>query len=423
MPSRFQARRYLSGRMLSLAAIGFAAGLPSAYMLLGGTLQKWLLDLQYDVKKVTLFAWVTLPLAFNFVWAPLLDRFLPPVLGRRRGWLLIFQLALVLGIVTMALVGPDAPGQSLLPLVLAGLAVAFFVASHDVVADAYRTDLLEPAERGAGAAVFVIGYRIGMLVAGGGALLLADHLPWRSVYLVLAAFMGVGLWGTLTGKEPEEPLGRPRSLAEAIVEPVVEFVRRLGWSALGIALFVALYKLPDALGNAMTVPMLTRGLGYGNEEIAWVRNFAGLGAMMTGALVGGPLVARLGLRRSLWTFGIAQAVTNLGMAGLAATGPRFGLYVGVTLVENFTQGLATAGFIAAIMALCDRRYSATQYALFTSLMFAVGTSVGAQSGFLIEAAGFAGAFVWSAAAGIPGLLLLLALPRLDGVETSHGGAP
>ncbi|MEX0775992.1 MAG: MFS transporter [Phycisphaeraceae bacterium] len=399
---------YLNRRMAVLLGLGFASGLPSAYKLLGSTLQAWLGSYKYDVKTIGLFTLVGLPFAFNFVWAPLLDRYVPPFLGRRRGWLLVIQLLLVVAIMSLALAGPTAPEQPLHALVIAALIVAFLAATQDVVADAYRTDVLPDAELGAGAAVFVNGYRIAMIFAGGGAMYLAPTLGWRTVYLWLAVLMSVGVLATLLAPDPPRTEA-PRSLAHAVYEPIEDFMVRKGRAGLAVLAFVVLFKLPDAMANAMTMPLLQTGLGFALEEIAAYREWLGLAFAIVGALVGGGVTARLGVIPSLWVFGVLQAVSNLGFLLLAMAGKSVPMLIGVVIVENFCAGLVAAGFIAFLMSQCNRRYSATQYAMFTSLMYGAGVVVGAATGFMVARMGYVSFFLLSVVAGVPGMAMLLAL--------------
>jgi PAT family beta-lactamase induction signal transducer AmpG len=396
--------------MLVLAALGFASGLPSAYKVLGSTLQAWLIDLGRNLPEVTGITLVTLPIGLKVLWAPLLDRYAPPFLGRRRGWLAVFQAALAVGLGVMALVGPSHQGDPLGGLAVAALVVAFLSASQDVVSDAYRVDVVEPEERATGAAMYVNGYRIALLAAGSGALLLAEVLPWRAVYGLVAIVMALTVAATLAAEEPAGEATRPRTLRDAVVEPWRDLLDRLGKGIVVVVLFLALFRLPDALGNTLTMPLLQRRLAFSKAEIGLVRDGLGLAISIVGALAAGPLVGRWGVLRSLWIFGVLQAVSNLGFCLLATVGHDMALFVAVIAVENFCQGLVAAGFVAYLMGLCDRRYSATQYALFTGLLYLVGTLTGSLMGSVADAVGYVWAFALSALAGVPGLLLLLGLP-------------
>ncbi len=400
---------YFNRRMAALLGLGFASGLPSAYALLGQSMQAWLGAFDVDVKTIGLFSLISIPFAFNFVWAPLLDRYTPPVfrqLGRRRGWMLIIQIVLVAAIVVLALAGPTQGGANLQVFAIVGLVVAVLAATQDVVNDAYRADVLPNEELGAGAALFVNGYRVAMLAAGGGAMLLSEVMPWRGVYLVMAALMGVGIISTLIAPTPDDHGAAPATLREAIVEPVRDFFGRYLWIGAAVLAFAVLFKLPDSLARVMITPMLQTHLKFDMAQIAWVS--ATLGPIMTviGALAGGVVVAKLGVVRSLWVLGVLQMVSNFGYAALAVAGKSVPMLAVVVSIENFCGGMVTAGFIAFLMSLCNRRYSATQYALFTSLNYFTATIVGATSGFAVSAIGYGWFFVLTVFTGLPGLALL-----------------
>ena len=417
MPRETLSEVYFNRRMAVLLGLGFASGLPSAYKLLGSTLQAWLGEFKVDLKTITLFSIVTLPLGLKFLWAPLMDRFAPrllPGMGRRRSWLLVVQVLLLLAIAGMALTGPTRIGQSLWPLAIIAVVVAFLAASQDIVSDAYRTDVLPDQELGAGAAMYVNGYRVAMLVAGGGALLLAGSLhalgvnqPWRVVYLYLALLMAVGICSTLLAPEPPHT-SPPASLTEAVVQPAEDFWKRLGWKTVALFALVVLFKLPDGMAGWVVQPFLQTQLGFDLTTIALARDGIGMGAAVLGTLAGGALLARMRLIPVLLVLGLLQALTNLGYCALAVVlaDADFKLLVVVMIVENFCAGMAAVGFIALLMSYCSRRYSATQYALFTSLMFMTTSLVGAPTGWLVEELGYLQFFMLTIAAGIPGLVLL-----------------
>lgn len=401
---------YFNRRAAALLGLGFASGLPA--MLTQTTLQAWLKDMKVDLKTIGLFSVVTLPYTLKFIWAPLMDRYVPPLLGRRRGWLLVTQLLLIVSIVLLAAAGGRGTGDTLTMLAAMALVVAFMSASQDIVADAYRTDVLPTAELAAGAAVFVTGYRVGLIAATAGALELSGHTSWFNVYLVMAALMSVGIVATLLAPQPPRE-SAPATLDEAVVRPLVQFLRRRG--AVFVLLFIVLFKLPDVVAKVMALPML-KDMGFDNQEIGRVQQGLGLLVTIIGALVGGGVVARLGLIRSLWLFGILQAVSNLGYLALAITGKNYAAMVTVIAVENFCGGLVTAGFVAYLMSQCDSQYSAFQYALLTSLMAFAGTWAGAPTGYVVEHVGYAWFFVISVACGVPGMLMLFWLPNIAGDE-------
>lgn len=397
-PSIFQV--YFNRRMAVLAGLGLASGLP--YMLTGAVLQAWMTDAHVTLGTIGLFSLVTLPYTFKFCWAPFMDRYALPILGRRRGWLLLMQLLLIAAIAAMALTGPS---RSLLLFAIMAMLLAFLSASQDIVADAYRTDVLPEAERGAGAAVYVTGYRIAMLLSSSLGIWLVGRygVPWPMIYLGIAAMMSLGIVATLAAPEPRMQVARPEGLADAFIDPLFDFLRRPdGWLVL---LFVVVFKLPDVLVDGMKMPFLLQ-IGISKEQIGAIGQGLGLAMSIAGALVGGGLVARLGLWRSLWVFGLLQALSNLGFWVLSQTGPNLLTLSAVISVENFCAGLVTAGFVAFLMSQCDVRFSATQYAMLSSLMAVTRIVGGAPAGFLAEHLGWPAFFLASLFAAVPGLLLL-----------------
>jgi PAT family beta-lactamase induction signal transducer AmpG len=387
-------------RIGAVLLLGFASGLPLA--LTSGTLQAWLAVDGIDIKTIGLFTLVGQPYTYKFLWAPLMDRYTLPFLGRRRGWLLVTQFALL---VTIAAMGTVSPRES--PWLLAGLAlaVAFLSASQDIVFDAYRTDVLREAERGPGAAISVLGYRLAMLVSGGGALVLADQfLGWNGMYWLMAVLMVVGLAATWTAPEPEERPHAPETLARAIAEPLKEFFARDGaWLLL---LLIVLYKLGDAFAGSLTTAFLIQGLGFSATDVGAINKILGLIATIVGALLGGAWMVRLGLYRALLGFGALQAVTNLGFMLLAIVGKSYPLMVLAVAAENLCGGMGTAAFVALLMSLCDRRFSATQYALLSALAAVGRVYVGPASGLLVSAAGWVPFFFFTFVVALPGLGLL-----------------
>ena len=359
-----------------------------------------------DLGAIGLFSLVGLPYSLKFIWSPLLDRFVPPFLGRRRGWLVLTQGALILAIAGMAL---QHPKQALQLLAINALLIAFFSASQDIACDAYRTDVLEPLEMGAGAAVFVLGYRIALLATGSLALILADQLSWPTVYLLMSALMVIGLFASFWAPEPKDQERPPASLADAVRLPFIEFFQRSGLRrGILILLFIVLYKLGDALAANMSKPFLlpNTGLGFSQTEIGAIQGGMGLLATIVGTLVGGAILSRIGINRSLWVFGGLQAVSNLAYFVLAEVGKSYSFLVLTINIENFCAGLGTAAFVAFLMSLCDQRFSATQYALLSSLMAVSRDILVAPAGTLAKATGWPLFFLISIVAALPGLLLL-----------------
>ena len=383
-----------------LLLLGFASGLPLA--LTAGTLQAWLAAEGVDIVAIGWFALVGQPYTYKFLWSPLMDRYTPPFLGRRRGWLLITQVALAAAIVFM---GTLSPADSALLLGATALAVAFLSASQDIVFDALRTDWLEREERGAGAAVSVLGYRLAMLVSGAGALILADQwLGWTGTYWLMAALMGVGMIATWFALEPEPKGETPKSLDEAVVRPFAEFFSRD--AALLMLLVVVLYKLGDAFAGNLTTTFLLRGPGFSLTEVGGINKGLGLAATIAGALAGGALMAKMRLYRALLVFGVLQAITNLGFMALAASGKSYVLMVAVIGLENLCGGMGTAAYVALLMALCDRRFSATQYALLSALSAVGRVYVGPAAGYLVESLGWESFFFFTFLIALPGLAVL-----------------
>jgi PAT family beta-lactamase induction signal transducer AmpG len=393
-------RVFANRRTAALLLLGFASGLPLA--LTSDTLQAWMKDANVDLGTIGLFGLVGLPYTLKFLWAPLMDRWSIPILGRRRGWLLLTQLLLIAAILGSAITGPT---HSLHALAIMALFVAFFSASQDIMIDAYRADVLPENERGAGAAITVTGYRIAMIASGAGALILVGRhlLSWPFVYAVMAAAMAVGLIATLLAPEPSRLAAAPPTLADAVIHPLKELLLRPnGWLVLA---FVILFKLPDVMAGSMTLPFML-DIKLSKESVGTVRQGLGILITIAGALVGGGIVARMGLWRSLWLFGILQAVSNLGFWILAQTGPNTHVMIGVIAVENLCAGLVTAGFVAFLMSQCDPRYSATQFALLSSLMAVTRVVGGTPAGYLAGHLGWGPFFLMTISTALPGMLLL-----------------
>jgi len=388
-------------RIAIMLPLGFASGLPLA--LTGGTLQAWLTVAGLDLKTIGIFTLVGLPYTLKFLWAPLMDRLVPPWLGRRRGWMLMMQISVSLGLVAMAVTGPGRQPEILGVL---ALVVAFLSASLDIVFDAYRTDLLLRPERGFGAAVWVNGYRFALLFASAGALLLADHIGWQNTYLLLAALMAVGVVTILVSPEPAEPSVPPASLAEAVGGPLKELFTRPGVA--GLLALVVLYKIGDAVAASLQTAFLIGGMGFSVSEVGYVKGL-GLGATLIGALAGGVAMTKLGLVRSLLVFGLLQAFSNLGFMWLAWMGKSYPALTTSILIENVTGGMGTAAFVALIMSLCDHRYTATQFALLSSLEALGRVFSGRPSADLVEMVGWAQFSFCSFLVALPGIWLVWAL--------------
>lgn len=399
---------FRSRRVALFIPIGFGAGLP--LLLSGQTLQAWMTAENVSLKTIGIFGLVMLPYNFKFLWAPLLDRYRLPWLGRRRGWIVLAQL-LVAG--AIAFMGTLDPKNTTYAVATAAVALAFLSASQDIVVDAYRADVLPDHERASGAATYVMGYRIAILVAGAFALMLSEHLPWRTIYFGIAGLMAIGVVGTVVAPEPTAAAKPPRTLLDAVIKPLADLFRRRG--VLFALFFILLYKFGDAVAEPMITPFLNRSLGFSMGEIGLLRKFVGFFATITGALLGGGLVVRLGMLRSLLIFGVLQAATNVTYLFLAVVGKSYALLVASVTLDNLASGLGTSAFVAYLMSLCDKRFSAFQYALLGSVSSIMGRLVGTSSGWVATSAGWPVFFGATIAAAIPALALV---PLLRGV-----GAP
>ena len=405
---------YGDRRVASLFFFGFASGLPLA--LTGATLAAWFTEAGASLTEIGLVSLVGLAYALKFLWSPLVDRLPLPLLtrrlGRRRAWLLFAQGALVAGLLGMAASDP-AVAQAW--TVFWAAVVAFASATQDIAVDAYRTEILEDDQLGAGAATLVFGYRVAMLVSGGGALILAGTLGWDWAYGCMAALMGVGVAAALVNPEPRPPVGggEPsadggvriwRWLQEAVVAPFAEFLTRPGW--LAVLLFVALYKYGDALLGVMATPFYLK-IGFSLAEVGVVSKGFGLAMTLAGAALGGVLVARYGIVRALLFAGLLQAASNLVFVAQAWIGYSLPALVVTIGVENLTGGMGTTAFVAYLSSLCNRAYTATQYALLSSMMAAARTALASGGGWVAEQVDWIAFFLISTAAAAPGLLLLV----------------
>lgn len=388
-------------KMAALLLLGFSSGLP--LLLTSKTLQAWMTTENVSLTTIGLFSLVALPYSLKFLWSPLLDRFVPPFMGRRRGWLLITQIALIVAIAAMALQDPQ---QALQLLAINALVIAFLSATQDIAVDAYRTDVLEELEMGAGAAVYVLGYRVALIVTGAAALILADQLPWPVVYLLMASLMGVGIIAAVFAPEPSLQDRPPATLSDAVILPFQEYFQRSGvLQGVLILVFIVLYKLGDALVSNMSTPFLLQ-VGFSQTDVGAIQGGMGILATIVGVLAGGAVLSRIGINRSLWLFGGLQAVSNLVYFILAEIGRNYPFMVLAINVENFCAGLGTAAFVAFLMSLCNQRFSATQYALLSSLMAVSRDILVAPAGRLVDATSWPAFFLITLVAAIPGLLLL-----------------
>ncbi len=388
----------LNRRMLATLLLGFSSGIPLA--LTGSTLQAWMHAEKVDLTLIGIFSLVGLPYTLKFIWAPAMDRYMPPFLGRRRGWILLTQLALIVLLSVMAFSKPFE--QPVLLAILAFL-VAFASASQDIVIDAYRTELLQPEEFGTGAATANMGYRLAMLFSGAFALILSDQMPWKAVYLVMAATMAVGMIVTFFAPELDGHVKLPRTLKEAVVQPFKDFFQRKGIADL--LAFIILYKLDVVVAMALMTPFMLE-LGFTRTEIGAVSKGFGLVASISGTFVGGLWMSRIGLQRALWVFGILQGISGFTFYLLAHMGRNYAMMATTIATENFLSGMGNAAYAAFLMSLCNPQFTATQFALLSSLMALTRTVAGAPTGWLVQAVGWEMYFIVSILLAIPALLLL-----------------
>ncbi|HFE37115.1 MAG TPA: MFS transporter [Gammaproteobacteria bacterium] len=398
-PSIWQA--LLNRRMLICIFTGFTSGLP--LYIIFSMIPAWLRTEGVDLGTIGLFALIQIPYTWKFFWSPFMDRYTLPFLGRRRGWLLLTQISLL---VSIAILGMLEPKQDVWVVAYLCTAIAFFSASQDVVIDAYRREILPDEELGLGNSIHVNAYRVSGLIPGSLALILADHLPWDMVFQIVAAFMLVGIGMTLTVSEPNVG-NTPKTLREAIIEPFKEFMDRKGWqNALLILSFIFLYKLGDNMATALATPFYL-DLGFSMTEIGLIAKNAALWPAIIGGMLGGLLMVKIGINRALWLFGLVQIITILGFAVLSEAGNDKVLLAIVISMEYLGVGLGTAAFVAFIARSTHPKYTATQLALFTALAAVPRTFVNAIVGYIVEYTGWTQFFLFCTVAAIPGMLLLI----------------
>ncbi|HTI45385.1 MAG TPA: AmpG family muropeptide MFS transporter [Casimicrobiaceae bacterium] len=410
----------LNRRILICVFTGFSSGLP--LWLLVNLLPAWLRTEGVDLKTIGFFTLVQLPYTWKFLWSPLVDRYALPLLGRRRGWMLVTQL-LLLG--AIPLLGALDPTTDVWRVVGLSAAVAFFSASQDIVLDAFRREILPDPELGLGTSIHVNAYRVASLVPGALALILADHLPWSTVFGITALFMLPGIAMTLLVSEPALVHGRPTTLREAVVEPFHEFLARNGVrAALLVLAFIFLYKLGDSMATALATPFYL-DMGFSKTDIGVIAKNAGLWTSLLGGLLGGLWMVRIGINRALWVFGAVQVVAILGFAWLAYVHrPDRVLLAVVIAFEALGVGLGTVAFTAYIARATDPRYTATQFALFTSLAVVPRALVNASTGWIVERLGWLDFFLLCTVLALPGMALLLRVaPWRERVPESQGAAP
>ncbi len=392
----------MNKRFMITFAMGMASGLP---LLITITLmQAWAKEAGISLKSIGLMALVGLPYTLKFVWAPIFDRFSLPFLGRRRGWLLVIQLALFGAIIAMGMTHPDQGGSQITLFVLAGFLITFFSASQDIVIDAYRREDLTDPELGLGSSYYIYGYRVGMLVVSGGGLILADYLPWNQVFIVMGLCLLPCIFVTIIAREPPVQEAAPRNFKESVLDPFMEFFTRSG--VIWMLLFILLYKVGDNMAAALSTPFYL-DLGFSKTEIGTVVKLVGFWATLVGSFMGGVIILRVGINRSLWIFGFLQMFSTAGFALLAKAGHNIGLLSGVICFENLSAGMGTAAFVAFMAAMTNKKFTATQYALLSSLMGVPRVLISSSTGFLAEGMGWFSFFILCTLIALPGMVMLV----------------
>ncbi len=392
----------LNRRTLICVFTGFTSGLP-LYILIQ-LVPAWLRSEGVGLAEIGLFSLIGFPYTWKFIWSPLMDRYTLPFLGRRRGWMLVTQLALTASI---AIIGYLKPEFSIWAIAYLAGAIAFFSASQDIVLDAYRRELLPDSELGLGNAVHVQAYRLAGLVPGSLALILSDHIPWHAVFLVVAAFMLVGILMTLSIDEPARHPAAPRSIKEAVIEPFREFIGRAGLDrALLVLAFLFLYKLGDNMATALQTPFYI-DLGFSRTQIGTVAKFASLIAVIVGGTAGGLVMVKLSINRALWLFGLVQIISILGFAALAEVGDNLWMLGAATAFEYLGVGLGGAALIAFMARSTNPAFAATQFALFSALAAVPRIFANATTGIIVEQVGWTSFFLLCTALAVPGMLLLM----------------
>lgn len=399
---------FFSKKMLIVFFLGFSSGLP--LLLTGGTLKTWLAREQVDISTIGYFSWVGMSYSLKFIWAPLLDRFTLFAAGRRRSWMLATQMALMACIAWMGTMDPKISIQT---MAIVAVLIAFFSATQDIAIDAFRREYLKEEELGLGSSMNMYGYRIAMLLSGGLGIGLvgssAVNLTWNQLYFVMALFMVVGMLFTIWAPEPVMGANdQPRTLKSAVMDPFKEFLTRD--KAIIILLFVFLFKLGDALSGAMLNPFYVQ-MGYTNEDIGLIAKTFGLASSLVGLFIGGIVIYSIGILRSLWIFGILQALSTATFALITFTGPQQWSLAVAVIFEDVSSGMGSAAFVAYLAALTNKKYTATQYAILSSLATVGRNFFSGFTGEMVKSLGWAPFFYSCALIAIPGLIMLYIVSR------------
>ena len=396
---------YLEKKMVITLVMGFVSGVP--LLLTITLLQAWLTDAGIAKSTIGLFALVGLPYSLKFLWAPVFDRYIINALGRRRGWLIVSQVALIVSIIGL---GMTNPSLSAFNVAVLALLVTFFSASQDIIIDAYRRESLLDEEQTLGASAYVLGYRIGALAAGAGGLILADYISYQLVYMFMAIIMLIGVSATIIADEPLQE-DEPKSLKDAVINPFTEFFNRKGYkSAILILLFVLLYKVGDTMAHSLSTNFYL-DIGFTKSQIGTVVKIFGLVATLIGAFLGGLISLRIGLYKSLIIFGLFQAIATLGFSVLAVLGNYISLLMIVISLENLAAGMGYTAYLAFIANMTNKEFTATQFALMTALMSIPRTFFSGSSGYLVEMMDWQMYFIFCSLIAIPALIILMKIKR------------
>jgi len=386
-------------RILTVLFLGFSSGLPLA--LTGSTLQAWFTEAGVDLMTIGVLSLVGIPYVWKFLWAPLMDRFALPWLGRRRGWIFSIQLGLCIALFCLANMNPlTSPGW----MGCIALLIAFLSASQDIVIDAYRADLLFPEERGVGAAGTIFGFRLAMLLSGGLALIMAQYLGWQNTYKIMAILMGISIFATYLGPEPKQVIRAPVNFRETVIQSFADLLKREGITT--ILLFVLCYKIGDALALSLMSNFLLKTLHFSLAEVGFAFKTVGLLATILGAFTGGALLIRMNLYWALLLFGMAQAFSNLMFMALAYVGKSYALMISAMFIENYCSGMSTAALMAFLMMLCNQQFSATQYASLSALSAVGRVFLGPVAAAMVLHMGWTNFFLCSFLLCFPGIILL-----------------
>lgn len=385
--------------LIVVALLGFSSGLPLA--LTGAALQGWMAQQNVDIVTIGALGLVTQPYVFKFLWAPLLDRFALPILGYRTGWIFSMQLGLFFSIIAITFCDPNLKPLS---LALIAFIISFLSATQDVAFDAYRTELLTEKERGLGSVCYVYGYRIAMIISGGGSLLLSYYIGWQNTYIFMAILIGLCSLVTILAKEPKREIKKAATIYEVVIEPFQEFIARP--NAILLLLLIMTYKLGEAFSMALTTPFLIQTLNFTTQDVGLVAKTMGVIATLVGLSIGGVLINRLGLYYSLFWFGLLQALTNVFYYWLAIVGHNYFVMAFTILADQFSGGLGTAALMVLLMTICNQKYTATQFALLSAIASLGRVYVAPISGYIVAGFGWENFYLFSVIMCLPGLIFL-----------------